>query len=219
MQPAYEIPQFTVVSTFPNDIEADFLVVPAFQDEPGASAMVDAAAGGELGAAFDRGEFAGKPCELWLAQFDTAWKTRRGAIVGVGRRAELDVERIRRMASCAVMTARQQRRGRVAFHLPSDWTNELWFEAIAEGATYANFDNGAYKSRNDARFFISSVTVSGVSGQGINAALERGRRVGEAANAARVLINEPGNTLTPREFVARASAFADVPHVKIETLD
>ena len=35
---------------------------------------------------------------------------------------------------------------------------------------------------------------------------EKGRRVGECINAARLLINEPGNRLTPREFVARAQA-------------
>jgi leucyl aminopeptidase len=63
------------------------------------------------------------------------------------------------------------------------------------------------------------VQVSGVTGGGIAAALERGCRIGEAINAARVLINEPGNSLPPRELVARASALAAVLHVTSEILD
>jgi leucyl aminopeptidase len=63
------------------------------------------------------------------------------------------------------------------------------------------------------------VQVAGVTGDGLAAALERGRRIGESINAARVLINEPGNNLPPRELVARASALAAVPHVTSEILD
>ena len=44
-------------------------------------------------------------------------------------------------------------------------------------------------------------------------------RVGEAVNAARVLINEPGNRLTPREFVERGAGAAAVPGVTTEILD
>jgi leucyl aminopeptidase len=219
MQPAYEVPQFSLTSSQPKDTDADLLIVPVVQDERGASAEFDRASGGELTAAFDRGEFAGKPCELWLAHLANGWKTRRLAMVGVGPRAELSVERIRRMAACAGQAARQQRRQRLAFHLPADWTNETWIEAIGEGVTYANFDSGQYKSRNESRFFFKSVAIGGVSGASVGGAFERGGRVGEAINAARVLINEPGNTLTPREFAARASALAAVPHVTAEILD
>ncbi len=96
---------------------------------------------------------------------------------------------------------------------------QLWIEAIADGATFANFDNGHYKSRSDGRFFLSMVQVGGTKTPRVAEALERGRRMGEAVNAARVLVNEPGNTLTPRELVARASAFAAVPHVRSEILE
>ncbi len=219
MQPAYEVPQFSLTSTQAQDTEADLLIVPVVQDDRSASAEFDRASGGELNAAFDRGEFTGKLCELWLTHLGNGWKTRRVAMVGVGPRGELGVERIRRMAACAGQAARQQRRLRFAFHLPPDWSNEAWIEAIGEGVTYANFDSGQYKSRSEGRFFFNSVAIGGVRGNGISSALERGRRIGEAINAARVLINEPGNSLTPREFVARASAFAVVPHVKAEILD
>jgi leucyl aminopeptidase len=220
MQPAYEVPQVTTTNaTHVNEIEADLLAIPVAQDDRAAAANFDNASGGDLAAAFERGEFTGKPCEVWITRCAGGWKTPRVMVVGVGPRGELNIERVRRMAACVGLTARQQRRARVAFHVPSDWSNEAWLEAIAEGVTYANFDNGHYKSRIDGRFFISSVHIGGAAGTNVCDALERGRRVGEATNAARVLINEPGNSLTPRELAARASAFAAVPHVTSEILD
>jgi leucyl aminopeptidase len=47
----------------------------------------------------------------------------------------------------------------------------------------------------------------------------RGRILGEASNLARDLANEPGNTLTPREFAKRAAAIASDAGVRVEILD
>jgi leucyl aminopeptidase len=50
-------------------------------------------------------------------------------------------------------------------------------------------------------------------------AVARGRILGEATNLARDLANEPGNTLTPREFAKRAAAIASEAGVRVEILD
>jgi len=50
-------------------------------------------------------------------------------------------------------------------------------------------------------------------------AVARGRILGESCNLARELANEPGNTLTPREFAKRAAAIASDAGVKVEILD
>ena len=160
---AYESPAFTLVNDQLPNIDADFLVLPVTQDQRDFAEPIDKAVDGELGAAYARGEFHGKPCELWQTQLGDAFRTRRVAVIGVGPRAELTVERVRRMAACGAMAARQQRRSRLAFYLPHDWTDELWIEAVAEGATFANFDNGHYKSKPEGRFFISSVAVAGLT--------------------------------------------------------
>jgi leucyl aminopeptidase len=47
----------------------------------------------------------------------------------------------------------------------------------------------------------------------------RGRILGECSNLARELANEPGNTLTPREFAKRTAALASDAGVKVEILD
>ena len=51
------------------------------------------------------------------------------------------------------------------------------------------------------------------------AAVDRGRLLAECSNLARELANEPGNTLTPREFARRAAAIAAEGGVKVEILD
>ena len=43
--------------------------------------------------------------------------------------------------------------------------------------------------------------------------------MGESINAARVLINEPGNYLTPRLLADKAAALASVPGISAEILD
>jgi leucyl aminopeptidase len=218
MQPAYEIPQFTTSRDTAIEIDADLVAIPVPEDHNGEFAWLDEATGGELSSAFERGEFRGKPCEVWLASAVKAnGAVRRWLAVGLGPRHEMSVERVKRAAACVGLAARQHRRARLAFVAGDTWP-AAWIEALAEGATLANFDNGHYKSRDNSRFFISAVKVSSSSADS-DSALERGRRVGEAINAARLLINEPGNHLTPSEFVARGQKLLAVPGVTTEVID
>ncbi|HEY7787936.1 MAG TPA: leucyl aminopeptidase, partial [Casimicrobiaceae bacterium] len=53
----------------------------------------------------------------------------------------------------------------------------------------------------------------------VSSAAARGRILGECSNLARDLANEPGNTLTPREFARRAGAIAAEGGASVEILD
>jgi leucyl aminopeptidase len=215
MQPAYEIPTFTVTDAKADAITADLIAIPVYEDARGDTTALDRATGGELQGAVDRREFTGKPCEMWTTQ-TSGWRTNRLLLVGAGKQSELDADRARRIGAAVAMTARQQRRHRIAFvlsgHLPG-----AAVESVVEGAILGNFENGYYKSKHEGRFFISSVEIA--AGLEAASAVERGTRVGEAANAARVLINEPGNRLTPRDFVARGQSLLTLPDVTIDILD
>jgi leucyl aminopeptidase len=213
MQPAYEVPEFSVSRSKPSEIEVDLLAIPVFQDERAVLEVVDKAANGEVSAAFERGEFAGKSCELMLTAPEK-WRTRRVLLVGAGPRSEFNAERARRVGASVTIAGRQQRRGRVAIAVPEGCAD---VESLVEGATLGNYDNGHYKSKPEARFFVSRVDV--IADGDVGSAIERGRRVGESTNAARVLINEPGNRLSPREFAARAQALLAIGHVSSEVLD
>ena len=213
MQRAYEVPRFSTSRSKPSEIDADLLAIPVFQEERDSLREVNDASGGEVDAAFDRTEFAGKICES-VSVSVAGWRTRRVLLVGAGERPACNADRARRAGAAIGIAARQQRRARVAIVIPDGWSD---VESLVEGATLGNYDNGHWKSKPDARFFVSSVEL--VTTADVAAAIERGVRVGEAANAARVLINEPGNRLTPREFVARGQAMLTMPHVTVDVLD
>src|SRR4030095_448230 len=53
----------------------------------------------------------------------------------------------------------------------------------------------------------------------LQSAADRGRVLGECANDARLLANEPSNVLTPRVFAERASALAADTGLSVEILD
>jgi leucyl aminopeptidase len=94
--------------------------------------------------------------------------------------------------------------------------------AVAEGLTLAEFDAGRYKTIDHE--VIASPAWTVIAGDERRAgevagAIARGRLLGECSNLARDLANEPGNTLTPREFAHRAAVLASDAGVQVEVLD
>jgi leucyl aminopeptidase len=134
-------------------------------------------------------------------------------------RTHKDVERIRRMVISAVQTARSQRRARVGWAdlEPGAIETAARIETVAEAFVLANFDNGIHKSRDGDQFFIREGVIF-TSGS-VTAAVTNGGAMGESINAARVLINEPGNYLTPRVLADKAASLASVPGITAEILD
>jgi leucyl aminopeptidase len=135
-------------------------------------------------------------------------------------RADMNAERFRRMAVTAAQAARHLRRPRLAWAdlepgAVADAAARI--ETVAEGLVLANFDNGVHKSRNDQPFFIREAVVCAAGD--VAGAATNGQQMGESINAARVLINEPGNYLTPRLLADKAAALASVPGVTAEILD
>ena len=222
MHVAYEVPRISVAASTPAATDVDVLIVPVAQDHAADTvAAFDAAVGGDLKSALDREEFRAKVGDVFSAAIrDKAWRAARIVFVGGGPRAEMTAEHFRRIAVTGAQAARTQRRGRIA------WVDaeagaiaaDHRIETIAEGLTLANFDNGVHKSKKDHQFFFTDATLL-TSGAGAAAAAEAGRFIGESVNAARVLINEPGNYLTPRVLADKAVALAAVPGITAEILD
>ena len=221
MHVSYEVPRLSVSSAALGAADVDLIIIPIAQDHT-ASAVgaYDAVFGGDLGSALERGEFRAKACEIYVPRTPgTAWRATRVVFIGGGPRAEIDAERMRRMAVTAAQAARCQRHSRLAWAdvEPGTLSTTARVELIAEGVTFANFDNGVHKSKNDRQFFIKEAII--LTGPAAAAAAATGRATGESINAARVLINEPGNFLTPRMLAERAQNLASVPGITAEVLD
>jgi leucyl aminopeptidase len=205
-----------------SDIDADVVIFPVLDDDDLADEpAVDQAAGGEVGAARRRGEFKGKPCDVFVTTV-RGWKAPRVVLVGLGSRKDFSTDRLRRAASTAGLVARQRGLTRIAIvhrqipHVaPSDAA-----QTLAEGAILANFDPASYKTVDPPRVWLDSVTLR-VEGDpaAVERGVQRGRVLGECTNLARELANEPANTLTPRVFADRAAALARDAGLAVEVLD
>ena len=206
-------------------VDADLLIVPVFEEESStAAARFHTATGGESARALASKEFEPKLYDLFLTPIvDAAWHARRMLFIGAGPGAACGGEIIRRIATAAGLAARQKRAERVAFVLRGRGDAAELAQAVAEGLTLAEFDGGIYKTGEPAPASSPAWTIvvdgSGDAPAAVSAAVSRGRVLGECSNLARDLANEPGNTLTPTEFAARAAAVAADTGVRVDILD
>jgi leucyl aminopeptidase len=208
-------------------LDADLIVVPWFDGEPATAVPdLDAASAGDIARALGAREFQAKPFELFFTVVaDRGWRSRRIALIGGGPASEARTEVIRKLATAAGLAARQKRIARMAFVVRGGGDVAPLAQAAAEGLTLAEFHSGTYKTADDSGPGPVPSWAVAVSGDGAeargsaNAAVERGRILGECSNLARGLANEPGNTLTPTEFAKRAAALAREGGATVEILD
>jgi leucyl aminopeptidase len=206
-------------------VDADFLIVPWFEGEgPTAVEGLDAATGGDIARALASTEFSGKPFEQFVAAAsDHAWRARRILLIGAGRAADFGSERVRQLAAAAGLAARGRRAQRAGFVLRGGGDAAEMAQAVAEGLTLSEFNGGTYKTGDPpppaVPAWIVSLSDQMAAAARVQTAVDRGRVLAECSNLARQLANEPGNTLTPREFVQRAGALAEETGVAVDILD
>ena len=88
---------------------------------------------------------------------------------------------------------------------------ERVIQSTAEGLVLGQFESAVRKTGEPAPRPLEGahiVVMAGGDSSALQAAADRGRVLGECANDARLLANEPSNVLTPRVFAERASALA-----------
>ena len=221
-QIVHRTPSVGITSRPSRDIETEFLVLPVFEDDVLAhETELDTASGGEIAGARTRGEFKGAPYELFTPA-GRGWKAARVALVGLGRRRDFSVDRLRRAATTGALAARQRRLRRLAIvlgaGLPAASGDAV--QALAEGAVLGNFDGASYKTSDPPRVWLDEVQLRvEAESAAVQQAAERGRVLGECTNMARELANEPGNALTPRTFADRTAAFAREAGLSVDVLD
>jgi leucyl aminopeptidase len=201
------------------------LFVPMFLDEgvPDELKQLDAATGGEIGRARATGEFRGKPYEFFITRVVAEnWRVARVALVGAGRRTDLDFERLRRVAAAAGYTAMLRSVESVAFLVLGAKDAARFAQNAADGLSSAEFDTAAYKRREDVdgRYpALVTIVAPGAGADETNAAVARGRIIGQCVNFARGLVNEPGNILTPRTFASRVVEASAAAGLVVDVLD
>jgi leucyl aminopeptidase len=135
--------------------------------------------------------------------------TSRLLVVGAGKSEKFNEAHLRNLAGAAVRNLRARGVREVAWILASTQAGEI--ASAADGAVVADYDADTYKTdRNEVKRIDTLLLATGgealpVDGQ---AAIDRGRILGEAQNFTRELVNEPSNLMTPTRLAERAREMA-----------
>jgi leucyl aminopeptidase len=135
---------------------------------------------------------------------------------------DADAERLRRVAATCGYVARRRSAASIGWVVRRGLDGLRAAQHAADGLSAAEFEAGVYKQPNEhVGTFPAHVEIvaPGLEPDALREAVRRGRVIGESANFARALCNEPGNVLTPREFAARVSAMATSVGLGVEVLD
>jgi leucyl aminopeptidase len=152
---------------------------------------------------------------------------RRVLVVGLGKRDELDAERLRICAALAVSEAARYEATTIAWALPDSGAAGAMPAGLAtglvEGTILASFRFDRFRSRDPEdppppavdRLVVSAPGASG----DLEAAVTRARVAAEAANRARELQALPANVATPTYLADRAREIAGAhDSVEVEVL-
>jgi leucyl aminopeptidase len=196
----------------PEALDVDTLVLPLFEGEGVAQqpwAALDERLGGLLGRAIEWGDARGKAFDLTILHTEGRLAARRVAILGLGKRSELDVRQVRHAGGALVRALRRGATRSAGLVLPEALSVQQEAQAFAEGALIGIFEPNQYRTSTDESDLERLLIACALSQQAaIEAGLTEGCVLGEAINFARLLVNEPGNVLTPRQLAERARALA-----------
>jgi leucyl aminopeptidase len=198
--------------------KADLLAVPVFAGPelgPGAEEAV-AALGAPVAPLLEARGFTGKVGET--AALPTLGRLPATVLllVGVGERAKVDAEALRRAAAAVVRQGRGSRKAVTTLPqaLPADPAGAV--RAVTEGALLAAYRFDKYKkakpdgAKPAAELAALAMVAAGATGRGsggragLAGALAAGQARATATNLARDLSNEPANALHPADLAAAA---------------
>ena len=222
--------QFQVKQGFVQDEATELLVVNLFEGatEPGgALKAVDEALNGLISQIIAAGDVKGKLGETQVLYTGGALPAQRVLIAGLGKQADFGVAQARKAAAAAAKKARELGVTRLATVVHGAGAGGLSVsdaaQALAEGTLLGNYRFRSYKrdGNDNSKPELAEVVVLEADAGKIDAVQQgvaAGQIVGEAANWARDLVNEPPNYLTPKEMARRVVQQAEAAGLKAQVL-
>jgi len=209
----------------PEEVRADALILGRYSGESRLSpalAAVDGRLGGALAAVLQGERFEGKPGQLSYLYAGDRLPSARVLVVGLGPKRGADAEPVRRAASGAVRRARDLGAATAAVFMPPDGlTARARAQAVAEGAVLGTYRFDKYLKDKSPKAIEAVAVVEPDRRQ--QPAAREGVRAGElwaiATCAARDLVNEPANVVTPTFLAERARELGDAPGCRVRVLD
>lgn len=165
----------------------------------------------EIASLLEDGDWTGAFKQTLVLYPRGALPARRVLLVGLGKRAQLNADRLREAAALAAQQARTLKVPRYMFNLPTAEGLKLLdsAQALAEGALLGLYRFLEYKTtENDEQHEIAEMTiVTAIEDDTVRQGAVIGAAVGHGVALARDLSNRPGNDLTPARMAETAQAF------------
>ncbi|MCI4349283.1 MAG: leucyl aminopeptidase [Thermoplasmata archaeon] len=181
----------------------------------------DRALSGVLGSAWKRGELKGKRKETTL--FHRADGHRRVLLVGLGARAAIEVETLRRAAAEAVRALKGRGASSLAFDLPSFLAPGVRPEdavaALSEGAGLGVYEFRRYRSARESEIETVTIHPGRAASSKLRSAIEHARTFVDAVNWTREIANLPADTATPEHLAEGARKLGRELGLKVTVLD
>lgn len=209
--------------------QADTLIVNLFDDvttPSGATGAMDQALGGAIRELIASGDLTGKAGEVGVLYPRGAVPAVRVLVVGLGKRADFNLEGVRQAAAKSIQQAYKLKAKNVATIVHGAGIGGLDVQAAAqatvEGSLLALYRFAASKQEPEPPHVIDSLTVVEFN-NGKMAAIEAGSRAAQAIVAgvtvARDLVNMPPNVATPTKMADTAVSIATDYKFKITVGD
>ncbi|HEU5316978.1 MAG TPA: leucyl aminopeptidase [Chloroflexota bacterium] len=222
-------------------VDADAIVVNLFQgtSEPaGATGAVDQALSGAISRLIATGDFTGKPNQtaVLYPSPDQQLKAPRVIVVGLGKRDDFTLDKVRQASAAAARRARDLGIKRLATIVHGAGTGSIdpsrAAQAVAEGTVLGLYRFDELKSRSTSAGGADEedstkkeieqlivVELEQAKLAEIEEGVKRGRHLAESQNFARTLVTRPGNLLPPVALAEETQKMADQVGLQFEALD
>ena len=153
-----------------------------------------------------------------------AGPAKRVLFVGLGKKADVELDRLRRAAALAVKQAEKAKHASLALWVDPALASlaggpGALAQALAEGAVMGSYTFQRFKSRPKGPN-LKTLALHGSGGVEFKRGTDRGRVVGEANLLARELQDTPANRMRPRDLLAAArKVAAQSPRIACRALD
>ena len=221
--------EITVVQGNITELKTDAAVVNLFEGvkQPGGgTGAVDMALDRAISNLIADGELTGKEGEI--VQLHTMGKIapKRVVVVGLGKKEKFDEDTVRRVMGglCRNLRAKGVRKVATIVHGAGIGGMDAGESAcaIAEGSVLGTYRFSKHRTTAPETGEIETLALVEVDDSklaALEAGVEKGKVIAEAANLARDMANEPANYMTPTDMAATAERVAEESGLEVEVLD
>lgn len=214
----------------PLGIECDILIVPVGKDDGLAwsetAAAANSALGNNLATAADLEQFRGKSEATFVLPTFGALPAARVMLMGIGTIDDITTPSLAKAVGAALREARARGASSVVVALPDalpgiSVVDTLATASLAGQMALYRFDayrSTATKEERNKEIETLTFVAPGLDDATGAAALARATAIAEGVNLARDLGNEPGRSLTPEAFAAKAAEIGAAGGLQVEVL-